>query len=173
MLNSIGAAPTTVSGNPDCAVAVVLTAMSTCRRCSAKWFWCGAWMSTLTSAPLVVVTATSTVTPLAPWANPLVPATERARAVARVCVVVEQVVVRAGERRKVGRALLVASLGERRATVQHEADHRDDRNEGEGEDDDDLAAGGSSAGRPVRDMVETPRFIGSRPSWSTGGPTCR
>ena len=84
MLNSIGAAPTTESGNPACAVAVVLTGQVDMPTMPAKWFWWGAWMSTATSAPLVVVTATSTVTPLVPWVNPLVAATVRARAVASV-----------------------------------------------------------------------------------------
>ena len=54
---------------------------------------------------------------------------------------VEEVVVRAGERREVGRALLGPPLGERRAAVEDEADHRDDRDERQGEDDDDLTAG--------------------------------
>ncbi len=84
MLNSIGAAPTTESGNPVCAVAVVLTGHVDMPTMDAKWFSWGASMSTVTSAPLSVVTTTSTVTPSVPWVKPLVAATERARAVARV-----------------------------------------------------------------------------------------
>ncbi len=54
---------------------------------------------------------------------------------------VHEVVVGAGKRREIGRALLVPSLGERRATVEDETDRRDDRDECEGKEDDDLAAG--------------------------------
>jgi hypothetical protein len=58
-----------------------------------------------------------------------------------------------GEGREVGHALLVAELRPGRPAVDDEADRRDDRDEGEREDDDDLASTrvatvvGSSRGR--------------------------
>ncbi len=67
MLKMTGPAPLTESGYPVCAVAVVETAHVGMPMIDTKLFRCGALMSTLTSAPLVVVIVTLTVTPLVPW----------------------------------------------------------------------------------------------------------
>ena len=77
-----------------------------------------------------------------------------------VLVVVDEVVVGAGQRREVRGRLLVASLGERGAAVQGKPGQADQRDEGQGEDDQDLAAR-SLAAMPRRSVTMDVRIIGS------------
>ena len=85
-------------------------------------------------------------------------------------VVAQQVVVRAGEGGEIRRRLLVAPLGIGSAAVDREADDPDDRDHGQDEDNEDLAA--LIARRTPNPTHVGPRIVAAAPPVAAvGNPT--
>ena len=155
-----GPAPPAVSGKPASAVAVVVTFQVVIPSAPRNEFRCGDWIVTWTATPLLVSMSTPTEVDAAA-VGVVVRRGDRSGPgpIAWDELLLTQVVVRRGEGGQIGRALLVAPLGIGSAAVDREADDPDDRDHGEDEHDEDLAAPGPAAGSMARHGAPSDHWI--------------